>query len=219
MLNAVRPSSPKAVEGAQQPIINDRILEEKISKINATQLELLGWRLASQILHNLGKVAKARIEPEVAQKKGAPLSEAQLRTLEMGRMAAEKEVEISGIEFLSGSKSADFITAMLSLIKNAISKNFSTPSQFLTSGLDFKLSEHNPEGILAETAKKIRIDINMNQVPIRYYIHLRIDKALSQQQSKLVFSFTEESDGVEFDKHTFTVEQLEQDFMNGFSSE
>lgn len=71
MLSPVSPNSPRAVEAAQLPVVNDRVLEEKISKIDATQIELIGLRIASHIASNLGEVRKAAIEQEVAQKRSA----------------------------------------------------------------------------------------------------------------------------------------------------
>lgn len=129
--------------------------------------------------------------------------------MELQRRAANEKMKEGGAEFFSEEDYGKFYMAILGPLKDLISEKFSMPSSFLERGLYDRLSDYRPEGILAKTAREIGINLDSKHVPLRYDIHLILDKALSQKHATLVFSLTEKSDGVEFSKRTFTIEQLE----------
>ena len=182
-------------------------LEETIRKITAHQIELIGSTIANRILFNLGTARQYFIAQNIRLKEEAPLSQPELLLMQVQQTAAKIELEKRGINFLSQEKAAIFLQAILLPIKEDIAKALSSPEVFLEYGLEFSLSDYEPVGILADTAKQTGIQINITHVPPKYCTTLRLDKALSQKQSKLVFTLTETSMDTEFSKLTFTLDE------------
>jgi hypothetical protein len=167
---------------------------EKISKIGANQIELIGNKIAGNILDNIGTTAKARIAEQVAPSK-------QLQNTETNDEEQEK--------CLSDRQMFAFLNVLAWAIKGSLTTTFSTPQNFLESGMSLDLSDNAPIGIFKETAEKIGVKLTMREIPLRYSIYLQLDSNLTQTHSKLMFSLIEQSSGVEFSKEAFTIEDLE----------
>ena len=99
-------------------------------------------------------------------------------------------------------------------IQKSITQSFSIPGSFLEKGLSFRLSEYEPVEILKTIAEELGIIITIVDVPVRYYIDVKLDEKLTQEKSEIVFSLVETSDTVEFSTKTFSVEELRKQWMS-----
>ncbi len=124
-------------------------------------------------------------------------------------------MESEKTQFLSDEQAERFQEEALRPVEAAISDSFSEPDEFLEDGTRFHLSEYRPMGFLAETAEEIGLELTVLDVPPKYCVRLKLDKALTQEKSDLVFALTEESDKVEFSRKTFTISELERNFRSG----
>ena len=85
--------------GTQEVILSTSELCEKISRINADQIELIGNKIAENILNNLGPVAKLSIARKVWQASpSANIPPPFMMMMEMMKVNADKQ---KGKEFLS----------------------------------------------------------------------------------------------------------------------
>ncbi len=184
----------------------DSVLQDKISKIDAWQIELIGLAIVNQILPNLGSDGKARVEQRVLEMTGklAELSMFELATLMVAPFLEIKEKDPLR---LSKEKLALFGHALLVPVRQAITQALSIPIDFLDRGLRFQLSETVPTKILEESAEKIGIKITADDVPFNYCITLNLDKGLSHKYSTLVFSLTQTCGGAEFSKRFYSIEK------------
>lgn len=183
-------------------------ISKKISSINASQIELMGLKIAEHLANKLGPVCKARIAKQVDAKRGQE-SDIDLRlTMIHAAMAIKK----GNTKFLSDTDFVKFCFVTSSSIKPAITDSFSKPNCFLESGIVFDISDsdHEPRGILSITAQKIGIDITSSDLPSEYAIYLKLEKDLTLAKSELVFVLIGTSEDVEFSRTIFTIEELEQ---------
>lgn len=181
---------------------------DKISKITDKTIELIGAKIVSVIPGRLGAANKNQVEFEIGSKgKGFdhPIRIMMLRMMLTQAKAGKKNTK----QLFSLDQLGQFYIKALQPIKSEIAAAFSNSSLFEEFGLYFKLSDDEPMGILAQMSKELNLDITMLDVPQKYQIHLKLDPELTKQKSDLVFAMTEESDGVEFSRTTFTIEELE----------
>lgn len=192
--------------------LTEEVYEDKISRIDATQIKLIGINIISQIVPHLGCVGKFRVEQSVLEKTGttvAMLSSKQRMMIALQKMAADKAIIKENVKFLSAKDELRFYEAMIFPVTQAIAKAFSTPSSFLERGLCLQLSGNEPAEILKKACAVIGVNIDMRHVPKYYSITLCIDKGLSEDRSQLIFSIKGECEKVEFSNHTFALEELE----------
>lgn len=192
-------------------------ITEKLTSIDALQIELIGLEIANNVLNNLGPIGTARVMQKVMQKKGASMSGPMAIIMRMNIKSAQEDIKEGKSQFLSELKAAEFLSLALHPIKDAITERLSTPDSFIQSGTLFKLSDYDPAGFLKETADKMGLDITMNDVPNKYYVFLTLDKEATQEKSELVFALTERSQDVEFSNRKFTISELEQNFRSSIT--
>jgi hypothetical protein len=183
----------------------------KISAINASQIELIGYKIAEGVANNLGPVSKARIAAHIMQKTGQK-SNSDLRwTMIIGNMAMKS----GNTKFLSDTDFVKFCSAAESSIKPTITDLFSKPDSFFESGIVFDISDSDcePRGFLSIIAQKNSIDLTSIDIPSEYAIYLKLNKDLTLEKSELVFVITQTSEDVEFSRTIFTIEELEQQFQ------
>jgi len=183
----------------------------KISSIDAREIGLIGAKIIEKVVNNLGPLGKACVALELL-KKGAPESYNRLPN-DIKIMFAKRHIEPAHPLFQSDTDEAKFMLLALWPVTRKISDCFSTPLGFLRDGLVFKVSDE-PTGFIKETARQLGITITLNDIPAKYYVTLKVDTKLPEENSDLVFVLTEESEGVEFSKMTFTIKELTQEMLH-----
>lgn len=158
----------------------------RISAIDAHQIELIGHHIAYRILHKLGPAAKAKIVQQVMQKRGTG--------------ANTTELDSGKTQFFSNADAARFLRITLGYIQQAMTASFSTPFQFVESGLAFQLTDHQASGILEATANAMGISLTFKDVPSEYCIFFKLDEELTRENGNLVFELIECSEGVELSR-------------------
>jgi hypothetical protein len=221
-----------------QPPLSTKEIGRKILSMTARDIELIGSQIINNAMNNLGPAGKARVDQEVMKVKGlsedpmdiepigsqiinnavnnlGPASKARVdqETMKVKGLSEDPmDIEKGKSRFLSDEDTARFKLAALDAVKKEIAGSFSRPHQLIDGGLSFQVSGNEPTGFVLKAA--VGIDLTLKDIPSRYYIHLKLDEKLTQEKSDLVFVLTETSEGVEFSKTSFTVRQLEQDFLS-----
>lgn len=188
-------------------------LVRMVSSVTAEQIELIGFRIGDRIGNNLGMLPKARIDEIVNQKRGIPLTGPEKFLMMLQNDAVEAAVQRGDQKLLSEEKHHSFVMQICFDIKEKIAESFSTPVNFIDQGIQFSLFKYEPEGILKKTAESLEIEILPIYAPQNYFIEFKVDIALSNQQQALVFSVIEKSRDIEFDRDTFTIAKLEEEFF------
>lgn len=184
-------------------------IREKITSITAEQIELIGVKIAKALVNNLGLGNKARIAQKTVQNSAKPVDG--MRIMMMRQAVTFAKLGDGKAQFLSDKDTAKFLAVSLELIKKDITASLSISDLFFEEGAYIELSDYEPKGVLKKTAKQIGVKITQLEVPMRYYIFLKLDLELTHEKSDLVFSLTEKSEGVEFSKKTFTLKELEEE--------
>ncbi|MBI3508522.1 MAG: hypothetical protein HY069_02645 [Chlamydiia bacterium] len=166
--------------------------------------ELICIRIADRICSRLGPLGKAQIATIIAAKKGIQNQLAFYHDLILlfGERAQDAE------EPYIANRLA-FVFTILWPIKEQLQKDFSSPASFKDRGSYFLLSDYQPIGILAETAKQLKIKMDLTDVPTKYSIHLKL---VDPNQPHYGFSLLEASEGVIISEERFTVADLEKQF-------
>ena len=198
-----------------QPLSTHEI-NQRISSIDASHIELIGIKMIEPLIHNLGPVGKARVALEVMKIKEVPEGPMSVDMC-ITMMCAKIEIEKGRGRFFSDEKASEFMREALWPVKQKIAESFSE-SDFFKTALELQISDYNPMGFVVGAAGRIRVLLTVNDVPIKYYLILKLDEQLTQEKSDLVFSLTEKSEGVEFSKQTFTVRELEEQFVSNFNN-
>lgn len=209
-ISGTMPASTQRV--AEQPQLAINEIQKKISSIDALQIEWIGREIGWGILNSLGPVNQARIAQKVAQvrsKEEGPHAD-MMRRLEL--VAARSAIDAGKGLFLSETDASQFLLAILWPMKEQIRNAFAFPENFLSRGTSFKISDYEPVGVVKEVAKKMGMQLTLLDVPLRGYFTLKLDQARTQEQSELVFSLIQQSDGVVFETQTFTLKALETKF-------
>ena len=184
---------------------------EKISSIRAGQIELIGMRIENRIFAGLDPINKARITQQVMQKKGEKSGPEHTMMLLAMMDVSNQESQ----QFFSGTiDTSKFRNTMLWSVTGAIKNTFSNPMMFLRFGERFQLSDYDPMGVLKEALNRSGIDVTLMNVPPKYDVCLKLDQELTQQKSELVFTLIKISEGIEFSRENFTIEELEQEFYS-----
>ena len=214
MTPAISTGNTIVSDSVAKPTLSSREIVEKLSSINAEQIELIGTQIVQKVLNNLGPVRKLKVALKVSEAKGEPMNGIEQATL---LLSAKQAISNGKRQFLSKLDASRFVMTALWPVKSAIRESFSTPSAFLRDGLFFQLSDYEPEGFLAETAEKMGIALNFTDVPTKYCVRLKLDNELTNEKSDLVFSIIEQSHGVIFPETYFTVKELEEKFYSQFT--
>jgi hypothetical protein len=134
-------------------------------------------------------------------------------------MLAKRDIKKEEAPFQSDIDMARFMQIALWPVIKKITDSFSTPLSFLEDGLEFQISDNGPMGFVKETAEKFNIEITLDDIPRKYFVTLKLDENLTNytnEKSDLIFVLTEESEGIEFSKRTFTIKELEQEGRDQF---
>ena len=190
-----------------QPMSPDTITE-KIRSIDATQIELIGRKIVETILKRLGPDGKYEAEQLVFEKnkKVGQFDPETLAALGYFKILAD---QFKGKNFLTKEQTTLLMNEVLQPVKADLEKSFSTPSEFIKNGLGFFLSNQDPEGLIADAARKNAVNLNMNHIPLRYRVRLELDQSLTQKHRDLSFSIKELSDIVEFNNILFILKSSE----------
>ncbi len=195
---AISRDSPESVEHT----LSAEEIGESISSIDALKIETISTKIIEKVLNNLGFVGKVFVEKQVRQKKG--LAELPFPTT--------IPAVLENKPFLSNADTAKFFPAALLLVTTKISSAFSTSSNFMDSGLCFQISDCEPMGFVHDAAKQTGIDLTSDHIPSKYFVHFKGDLEQTREKAEVVFVLTEESEGIEFSKSTFTIAELQQEF-------
>ncbi len=204
----------------QRETYTTEIFAKKISEIKAEQIELIAMDLIFQIPPHLGAVAKANIDIKTIQRNGTGCHSFGWRESMMVMMqdtSLEQVVQQENPDFFSHTEFEDFTALMLPPITACIQKLFSIPLSFLDDGMSIQLSDYGPEKILSDVCKKMDVEITAADVPRKYHIQLNLNKEFSQELSTLVFVLIQKSNGVEFSKRIFTIEELEAEYVHSLN--
>lgn len=186
---------------------------EKIKNITPLEIDIFGIKIVNMILDNLGPSAKKRVEEKVKQTSGASAVAPHIdEFLQQILLSYTMSREQNGM-FLSELDRAKITIKLLWPIKESLQGSFKKdPYAFLECRLFFHLSDYEPMEILSFGQTGIKI--TREDIPPKYSLCLMLEETLSEEQSKLVFSLIQESDHVEFNKETFALEDLFQDFRS-----
>ncbi len=211
-------SQPVAATVVSPSQLSPRQLEAKIAALTAEEIELISEKMAEKIVNQLGPIKAARINAQVVKAKGD--SELKLNTkLLHARLVMNHLSEYKSKPFLSDSEAVKLFGVTSSLLSALITHDFSTPSNFLQSGMHLRLSDYEPETILNTCARKVGIDLNLTNVAAKWHLDLKIDQELTQRESVLVFLLLETSAGVEISRQTFTIGELEAAFESALGQD
>lgn len=215
LLAGVRADGRKATTEAEAystPLDIARIYEKKIGEINAEQIDLIGSEIVRELRSHLGIMGNAFVAHRIMLEKDG-LSE-QERSILIARQELANRIIPEARKFFSEKFSIKFLDVMLFHIKQKITEGFSNPSGFMRNGMTYSLSDHQSEGIVKDTCKKVGIAIDAAEIPTEYYIVLKLDTNRSQERSTLVFSLTHHSRGAQFLEAIFTIECLDREFQD-----
>ena len=70
------------------------------------------------------------------------------------------------------------------------------------------ISDYDPSDFISEAATKSGFELTLLDVPLKYFVELKLDKELTQQRRELVFVLSNTSDDIEISKSTFTLNEL-----------
>jgi hypothetical protein len=203
-----------------QQSLSSHEISEKISSIDALEIELLSRKIITRIMKNLGDTNVNRIEQKInninLEKSPSLVSMMAALYLALEGMGGEIQLNIEGRKptFLSKKDANKFMLEALSPMQKEIANSFSTPSIFLEDGICFQISDqYEPMGFVSKAAETIGVDLTF-QIPHTYRVRLKLDEQLTQKKSDLVFSLTGESRGIEISKETFTIKKLEEEFRS-----
>lgn len=189
--------------------LSSKMIQDKLRGIDAFAIELIAIRITTKILERLGSSNKFEIEQGSNSDSETP--DAFFHNL-MVLAAMTKVSEEEEKPFLSQEETSKFLCCASDLIKKDIQNLLSTPPRFLTEEIHWELSDYYPQGILAQTAEKIGLQLSVNDVPAKYSILFKLDENLTQLNSDLVFHLTEISDKKELSNDTFTIPDLLKEF-------
>lgn len=200
---------------ALEPKTVQKVSAEKVanmvSSIKNIQIELIAGRMAAHIIEHLGPQAKADIANDIYLK----CSEEEKEEMKMHLLTANLNAKMSQEEkkpFLDEIKRAHLVLGLLTPIKKDLINVFSLPRHFVETGVTFILSDYHPQGFLEEIAQKVKANLSMFDVPMKWVITLKIDMEQTTN-SQLVFSLIHKSNEIEFSKDHFTIAELEKGFF------
>lgn len=165
-----------------KPPFTDREFIEKIGKIDAYQIGLISFDIAVEILSNVLGVNKALIQKQFLKEEEQSNQPTQLQ--EASTSDFEEQGQASCIR-----KFHWFVKSLPQQTNNYFSKQFSNPSNFMLFGIIFSVFINH----------------------VSYLVSISLDRMLSQEQGKLVFSVSDSCGKVTFVPRTFTIEGLEEE--------
>jgi hypothetical protein len=195
------------------PPMSTKEMEEKISSIQANEIEQIGVKIVEKIVNNLGPGRKAHILRQIDQIR--PREKKPMPPLK--GLIQSTALRAANRPFLTDEQTLKLMNSLLSSVKQKITQSFSTPGGFVDGGLFFQISDRReecePETTIADFvskgAKKAGITLSEENVPTQYCVRLELDQKLTQEKQALIFAVSQQSEGVEFARMTFSLRDLE----------
>ena len=200
------------------PLSNSDIVE-KIRSITADECALITLLIVQRIMQNLGPIAKAHIGHQVMLSVPDHDLLRMLSTPE--QIGARVEELIAAVKamkakrtffFKDQDQARKFTMASRRPVQNKIVDSFSSPHEFLEDGTCIQISDYEPSSFLKQLFQEINKEVTQQDVPVQYWINLKIDTLETQQRGELVFSLTATSENIEFSKEIFTLDELQKNF-------
>ena len=194
---------------------------EKISCLTAEQIELLGMKIAQEIISYLGPIGNAIAAAKILKKQNSegklgneesnPLTNVRKRII----MRANELIKKSNNEaFFNDEKRARLILSLLRQIKRELETAVSLPENFMEKGLFISLSDYDPREVISNISKKTDIKISKFDIPLKYSI--KFGSYFDYKKSELVFYITHKSYNCEFSQVLFTLKELEDKHLGNF---